>query len=321
MLSGRYIAVLGLVMHALAGCSIPGSQWDRQRPFAADDLHQGWFIDDEHGWIITHSTGKVFSTEDAAETWRQVGSVEPIYLESIAFADSEHGWMCGEKNAIFKTEDGGRNWIEMPLSNEPLGLGVVHFVSEDIGFVAGSAGPPRTALVLLTEDGGLTWHDCSEGLAARWLSDAFARNEDGVLLVGGLRAIVRSVDQGRTWTDAVGEIGGMVRGLAFADKTTAWAVGHNGLVMRSDDAGRSWQALPPFTENRLRDVEFINDREGFIVGDGNEEPVSLWTTLDAGKTWKPAAGDFPDLHRIVLSPSYVYLVGDTGAVYRRGIGN
>ncbi len=318
----RHSMTLGAVLLCvLGGCSDPARcfgyrYWDRHEPFTDDDLHNGCFIDEDHGWVITHSTGRVFTTTDGGREWREVGRVEPLYLESICFADREHGWICGETNVVFATEDGGETWMEKPVSDDELELGVIYAFDEERVLVAGTDAAKKCSVIRMTDDGGRIWVLSAGGEGARMLTDAAARSESGILLVGGVKAILRSSDDGASWVEATGEIKGVVRGLCFADENAAWAVGHNGLILRSDDGGESWRESTRFTKNRLRDVAFADEWWGCIVGDRNEDPASVWETKDGGETWIPASpGVSEDIHRIVRSPAGIFLIGDGGAFY------
>jgi photosystem II stability/assembly factor-like uncharacterized protein len=74
-----------------------------------------------------------------------------------------HGWATSEpsqggKSAIsplFITRDGGRHWIQPPVSQVFREVSGLDFVSPTVGFAIGhdDTGP----LLLKTVDGGLTW--------------------------------------------------------------------------------------------------------------------------------------------------------------------
>lgn len=59
-------------------------------------------------------------------------------------------------------------------------------------------------------------------------------------------------------------------------------VGERGLVLASDDHGRSWQQQPCPTSVTLTAVRFADDRHGVAVGHG----ATVLTTSDSGRTWQ-----------------------------------
>jgi len=315
MKCSRFILSMIVLVGALGGCAGHAAEWVRHEPFTSDDLHNGCFADARHGWIITHATGIIFATADGGGAWRQAGRVQPVYLESISFPDAHHGWLGGEHGALFRTEDAAETWTEVMMPGDSCSFGVVHFFDERCGLAAGTDGAHRSAAVFVTDDAGRTWRPGAVATGARGLTDALARSESGTVLIGGIGAILRSTDRGLTWSDAALGAGDVVRGLAFAGDTAAWAVGHKGLVLRSTDDGRAWRETPRFTSNRLRDVKFIDARSGFIVGDRDREPVALWQTTDGGETWTAVEGAFPDLHRIIPAAGRIWLIGDGGAIF------
>lgn len=71
----------------------------------------------------------------------------------------------------------------------------------------------------------------------------------------------------------------------FIDEKTGWAVGHWGVVLRTDDAGESWtmQRSDTSVDQPLFSVYFRDRENGWAVG--------LWSlviaTRDGGKTWTP----------------------------------
>ncbi|HID23406.1 MAG TPA: hypothetical protein EYP14_13550, partial [Planctomycetaceae bacterium] len=77
----------------------------------------------------------------------------------------------------------------------------------------------------------------------------------------------------------------------FVGTGTGWAVGDRGVVWRTIDGGRTWRRLPTPVECSLRDVCFLTDQVGWVVGGGFEPftqspfGVVLHTT-DGGRTWK-----------------------------------
>jgi photosystem II stability/assembly factor-like uncharacterized protein len=71
----------------------------------------------------------------------------------------------------------------------------------------------------------------------------------------------------------------------FVDGKTGWAVGHWGVVIRTDDGGETWQLqrVDTAVDQPLFSVHFRDRENGWAVG--------LWSlviaTHDGGKTWNP----------------------------------
>lgn len=79
------------------------------------------------------------------------------------------------------------------------------------------------------------------------------------------------------------------RGLAAVSRTTAWAAGSKGTVLRTVDGGRSWQDVSPpgaVAEGlELRDVEAFDARRAVALSIGEGEASRVLRTEDGGATW------------------------------------
>ncbi|HEV8314223.1 MAG TPA: YCF48-related protein [Burkholderiaceae bacterium] len=189
---------------------------------------------------------------------------------------------------------------------------------------------------------------------------ALAEGAGGVRIGVGPRGhILRSTD-GRTWAQVPSPVSTDLVAVSFAGPRTAWAVGHDGVMLQSSDAGASWHrrmdgfalgqllvrhyeplaaARPePAVQRALDDarkaaaggaalsllsVWFRNEREGFVAGQFN----LLLHTADGGASWQPwlERTENPDnysLHAIAGDERQVWIAGELGLLLRLvGSGN
>ncbi len=79
------------------------------------------------------------------------------------------------------------------------------------------------------------------------------------------------------------------RGLAAVSRSTAWAAGSQGTVLRTLDGGRSWQDVSPpgaVAEGlELRDIEAFDARRAVALSIGEGEASRVLRTEDGGATW------------------------------------
>lgn len=125
------------------------------------------FIDSNNGWAIQAElsydlliTYSIIHTSDSGINWVKqnidLGDSEP---NDIQFTDSNNGWIAGTNGAIFKTTNGGLNWVR--LTNT--GLTTVHnpiyvyFMNATIGW-AGVSTTSDYSFILHTSDGGASWN-------------------------------------------------------------------------------------------------------------------------------------------------------------------
>jgi len=160
-------------------------------------------------------------------------------------------------------------------------------------------------------------------LAPRTLVTGLASAGKRIVAVGARGHVLLSDNAGQSWQQADVPVSSDLVGVSFPSASTGWAVGHDGVVPRSTNAGASWTrqldgnsagtamvdyytreannlfpADPKRTaalleeakrfaaqgaENPLLDVWFENESTGFVVGAFG---LVLYTT-DGGASWQP----------------------------------
>ena len=78
------------------------------------------------------------------------------------------------------------------------------------------------------------------------------------------------------------------RGMAIRDHREAWIAGSNGMVIRTTDAGTTWQrvTVPNAGELDFRDVELLRDGSAILMSAGEGNASRLFRSTDDGKTWR-----------------------------------
>jgi photosystem II stability/assembly factor-like uncharacterized protein len=112
-------------------------------------------------------------------------------------------------------------------------------------------------------------------------------------------AILRSEDQGATWSTIATTATDGLLGVHFIDETRGWVVGRGG-ILHTTDGGATWQVQRPrvpgdpfVPAETLMDVTFVNAAEGVVVG--GEPPVPpdpsgpslVLRTTNGGRDWEP----------------------------------
>lgn len=315
------IRALPLLFALLAApAAVPEPSWQGHASPVTDDLHNAFFVDDEHGWILAHQSGAVLHTTDGGAIWKVQARLGEGFLESIYFLDARNGWICGDKGRLYLTRNGGESWElrGVGAGSAALAFYGVRFLDPKRGLLAGLDPAAGKAVLFETSDGGDSWNRREDLPPARGFADAVAFPSASVGFIGGLGTILATRDGGKTWKVSHEPAGGFVRDLFFLDERTGWAVGHNGLVLRTRNGGETWEALPAFTRNRLRSVVFLDARQGWIVGDASpDDPGVLFETRDGGAVWSRVEIKAPDLHRFAKSPGRLWIVGKSGTILSR----
>ncbi|MBK9243285.1 MAG: glycosyl hydrolase [Burkholderiales bacterium] len=183
-------------------------------------------------------------------------------------------------------------------------------------------------------------------LASRALLNGLASAGQRIVAVGQRGHILYSDDGGENWTQAEVPLSSDLVAVAFAGEKSGWTVGHDGVVLRSTDAGAAWtrqldgrsagalmldyytrEAKPgdgrlaaaldeakkfaaQGAENPLLDVWFESETNGIAVGAFG---LAL-RTRDGGASWEPM------LH-VIDNPKALHLYavrGIAGDIYIAG---
>lgn len=75
--------------------------------------------------------------------------------------------------------------------------------------------------------------------------------------------------------------GSWLNDIQYLNATTIIAVGSAGTIVRSTNAGSSWQTIRISTFNSLERIQFLNQNTGYVSGDSS----ILLKTTDAGNNW------------------------------------
>lgn len=174
------------------------------------------------------------------------------------------------------------------------------------------------------------------------------------LVAVGIRGlIITSEDDGATWTQRPAPVSSDLLAVHFPTSAHGWIVGHDGVVLHSQDGGKSWvkqldgrQAATLLTqhfkkladagdengkrllgemqlnyesgpEQALLDVWFEDEKNGFVCGSFG----TLLATTDGGKTWESWVeridyGTLLHLNAIRGVGSNIYIASEKGIVFR-----
>jgi photosystem II stability/assembly factor-like uncharacterized protein len=232
---------------------------------------------------------------------QQSGTIEQLY--SAHFVDANTGTVVGDEGTILRTTDGGAIWTPQvcPFPEyRPLLTGVA-FTDENHGTIT-----ERDILrILHTTDGGDSWFVQSTGLDPltypQLLGVAFAEARTG-MAVGRtpfFRSILlRSTNGGADWTALNTKTipAGAIIAVTFATPQVGYAVGEEGVILRSDDVGGSWAMQNSGITETIHDVSFADANIGIalasgreMVGDTAEHQYRKWSiilrTTNGGGVW------------------------------------
>lgn len=230
--SGWIAGEMGIVLHS----DDSGKTWTRQQTGIASNLFNVSAVDAQHAYACG-AEGLVLSTVDAGQHWNIYKYKDPIIFFDIHYTDANNGWMVGEFETILHTTDGGKTWnVSHGGNTGDYTVGpIFSIVFNDLqhALVTGLNGE-----VLTTADSGKTWKALKLPEPVATYAGAVA---GGRFWLGGEGGRLVGMDSTGKW---------IVRRPTFNDiaamafmGNAGYAVGLNGLILRTNDAGEQWQVV------------------------------------------------------------------------------
>ncbi|HUG71506.1 MAG TPA: YCF48-related protein [Pirellulaceae bacterium] len=257
-------------------------------------LHDIFFLDADQGWAVG-DRGVIWMTEDGGRRWRLADSPVNCSLHSIHFVDDQHGWIVGgwtqpyshrTSGVVLRTENGGRRWTQVSSETLPRLLRV-KFFDKRHGWAVGTPSAMYPAGVFRTEDGGRSWSSSATDQPSTWVAGDFTAANHGVV-VGrdGAAAVVGSTSLQPLLQAHIGLR--HLRTAQAADQAHLQLAGDGGLLLVTDDAGRSWNAPElPLSPQVIDKIDFrafaAIDNIHWLAGNPGS---CLFRSLDRGRSWQ-----------------------------------
>lgn len=160
-------------------------------------------------------------------------------------------------------------------------------------------------------------HSITAPLAKRSLMLDVAKAGDRLIAVGQRGQILISSDDGGSWSQVEVPTRALLTALAFTDEATGVAVGHDSVILRTTDAGDTWERVhwAPEDEAPFFDVWFADQENGVAIGAYG----SHFRTTDGGLTWvfEPLGDTDWHLHEIARDDAgRLFVAAEAGFFYR-----
>ena len=200
-------------------------------------------------WEVgAYNGGGIYRTDDAGQTFQQLGPLTHIDALAIDFQDPLRQSMIAvvhESSKMYRSADGGATWTEISQA-----------LPADVGYLSGPSilGPDKYLVgsrndtgsgIFMTVDGGSTWSKVFQGGVTGY---PVVPALDGVVYWarenGG---IVASTDTGANWTaiaDGTVTSAVPINLLGLADGRIA-TLGFKDRILASSDRGRTWSYIGP----------------------------------------------------------------------------
>ena len=233
--------------------------------------------------------GYVYSTNDGGQNWSRVTGVAAGDLQKIQMVSSSVGYAVSNYGMIFKTLDGGFSWDASTTlynnTHQYFGtLNDLYFTSTSTGVVGGiysSSG----AGIYETTDGGVTFA-AATGFATNDTITGFTNDGTNyyATVKNGCGKTYYS-SSGASWTQLKNYAANDLKKVQFINNDTAFAVGYDGTLLRSNAADSVWTLLATNSPYKFSDVFFKNGKQGIALVDSVAGKAKIYKTLNGGNTW------------------------------------
>jgi len=219
-----------------------GDDWHKQKTNTDYTLVSIHFVNAKNGWAVGDE-GVILNTTTGGASWFKQQSPSSCYLMDVCAVTPLNAWICTEKGEILHTTDGGTNW-KTQYQGDRFKINSVSFYSETIGWAAGEHG-----FIYRTNDGGNSW-----------LKKAgyYEFSEYDEILMGNFIFDIEAVNE-----------------------KTAWTVGIDGIVTKTEDGGDSWHTVETGAIRTQLFTIASNNKNILIIGGEGE----LIASRDGGATW------------------------------------
>lgn len=230
--------------------------------------------------IAVGDQGTVIRSGDEGQTWQQLQTPFSVMLTSVFFTDAQRGWLVGHDGLLAVTQDSGVSWRKLLDGDQVNRLRLSRLQTTVSELEVQLNGEPENEMLAEQLD------------TAQWQADdAAAALEEGP-----------SVPLLDIW---------------FADDQRGFALGGYGLLLKTDDAGESWQYWGDRLDNpdNFHLNAMITDHRGYLYIIG--EAGLLFRSVDRGEHWQRLDSPYDgSLFAITEYQNNLYLMGLRGHLYR-----
>ncbi len=232
------------------------------------------FFTSEFNGVAVGKYNAILRTTDGGLTWATADCFFPIFfdLRKVTFTSATVGYIIGDEGFLFKTTDAGASWFQL---HPPCYVNFtdIHFIDENNGYLVSSGS------LLITNNAGDTWQCIQSTLPG---ADCITVNNSNILFVGGSQGeILKSVDNGNTFSDLCKGIRTPLNKASFPDSETGYVSGSWGALLKTTDAGNTWDSITTNFYGDYIDLHFFTPQKGIVLTIGGH----LLKTENGGIDW------------------------------------
>ncbi|MBM3327990.1 MAG: hypothetical protein FJY67_00765 [Calditrichaeota bacterium] len=236
-----------------------GATWSTGAVAEGVNIFAIHFTDDETGYAAG-STSREFRTEDAGRTWEPV-SIAETQVSRIVFVGGRGFALAGDQVA---STDDGLDWRTTVVTRNGAILTGLAVVNRDTLFVAS----PNDSMRKST-DGGRTWQRVATPFGPANDVGFLDRRRGYAVSIDRVQPRFYFTTDGGTNWQARGGFDFIPIGVSMPDEGVAWLRGGDGELMRSVNAGWTWQDAGLPARSIVRDVVPLGPDRAVVCGEGS----------------------------------------------------
>lgn len=220
--------------------------------------------------------------------WTELSIGVNVNLLSVSAVDDNTVWVCGSNSNVYRTTNGGSNWINSSGSGMPGGstLYNIYAVNSSFALVTGISG--ISTFVCKTTNGGLTWTSVFQQNSA-FINAIWMRSSSEGIFVGdpinNYYMIYKTTNEGSNWFSTGGfqapsNEAGVVNSLYVVGDNVWFGTSTDPRLYYSTNWGASWNPQSVQNMNGVYAIYFLNSLTGMCGGPGG---VSI--TTNSGVNW------------------------------------
>lgn len=220
--------------------------------------------------VAVGERGIIVLSDDGGQQWRQVPVPVSVSLTAVGFADARHGVVTGHGGIVLVTSDGGQSWTRRLDGREAARIAL------DVARASGDAAQVAAAERLVADGADKPFFDVVLFDAKRFV------------VVGAYGLAFATEDGGQRWQAWMPRLDNPKALHLHAIRRsgdTLLIAGEQGLLLRSDDAGRGFRRLVSPYRGSWFTAELASSAEMVVGGlRGN-----AWRSGDGGLSWTQLA--------------------------------
>jgi len=260
--------------------------------------------------FICNGAENDFRAEEKSNTlfeWILKFSAPGKVFKDISFANPLVGYIVTELGSVYKTVDGGENWVSVMNLGFPYYWYGVHALSADTLIISGfnNQGQINEGVVRWSFNGGDTWSSdlilAKPGNGVGWLEKVHFFNQDTGIVFnsfsGGCWYTSNGGKDVSSWTYIIinQDLGWFAGNIDAQPDGQVYAAGIH--FAKSTDFGNEWASYPSADNVFDGGVDFLDSDNlfGWTGGGQISSPVAGWIhrTTDGGDSWGPRLQTFP----------------------------